>query len=125
VAKVKARWKELRKGVLSIDNINKYIDNHASQLAEAKDRQFAQYTNLLVPESRNQNQGGRNGGFGGGFGPGMGGFGGGMGGFGGGFGGGDAVGMFAAYRVSSYDEEISVLKKFFADRIAFLDSNWK
>ena len=56
---------------------------------------------------------------------GMGGFGGGMGGFAGGFGGGDAVGMFAAYRVSSYDEEISVLKKFFADRIAFLDSNWK
>jgi hypothetical protein len=55
----------------------------------------------------------------------MGVFGGGMGGFGGGFGGGDAVGMFAAYRVSSYDEEISVLKKFFADRIAFLDSNWK
>lgn len=115
---------------MSIDNINKYIDEHAAQLAEAKDRQFAQYTNLLVPESRNQGQGGRNGGFGGGFGPGMGGpgmggFGGGMGGFGGGFGGGDAVGMFAAYRVSSYDEEISVLKKFFADRIAFLDSNWK
>lgn len=125
VAKVKARWKELRKGVLSIDNINKYIDEHAAQLAEAKDRQFAQYTNLLVPESRNQGQGGRNGGFGGGFGGDMGGFGGGMGGFGGGFGGGDAVGMFAAYRVSSYDEEISVLKKFFADRIAFLDSNWK
>ena len=129
VAKVKARWKELRKGVLSIENINKYIDEHAAQLAEAKDRQFAQYTNLLVPESRNQGQGGRNGGFGGGFGPGMGGgfggFGGGMGGFGGGFGGGDAVGMFAAYRVSSYDEEISTLKKFFADRIAFLDKNWK
>lgn len=125
VAKVKARWKELRKGVLSIDNINKYIDEHAAQLAEAKDRQYAQYSNLLVPASRNQNQGGRNGGFGGGFGPGMGGFGGGMGGFGGGFGGGDAVGMFAAYRVSSYDEEISVLKKFFADRIAFLDRNWK
>lgn len=125
VAKVKARWKELRKGVLSIDNINKYIDNHASQLVEAKDRQFAQYTNLLVPESRNQNQGGRNGGFGGGFGPGMGGFGGGMGGFGGGMGGGDAIGMFAAYRVSSYNEEITILKKFFADRIAFLDRNWK
>jgi hypothetical protein len=122
VAKVKARWKELRKGVLSIDNINKYIDNHAAQLAEAKDRQFAQYTNLLVPESQNQNRNGRNGGFGGGFGGGMGGFG--MGGFGG-FGGGDAVGMFAAYRVSSYQEEIATLKKFFADRIAFLDSNWK
>ena len=125
VAKVKARWKELRKGVLSIDNINKYIDEHAAQLAEAKDRQFAQYTNLLVSESMNQGQGGRNGGFGGGFGPGMGGGFGGFGGGMGGFGGGDAVGMFAAYRVSSYDEEISILKKFFADRIAFLDKNWK
>ena len=47
-----------------------------------------------------------------------------MGGFGG-FGGGDAVGMFAAYRVSSYQEEIATLKNFFADRIAFLDRNWK
>ena len=111
VAKVKARWKELRKGILSIDNINRYIDEHAAQLAEAKDRQFAQYTNLLVPAS----QGNRNFGFG---------FGGGFGGGMGGFGGGDAVGMFAAYRVSSYDEEISILKKFFADRIAFLDRNW-
>ena len=46
------------------------------------------------------------------------------GGFGGGFGGGDAIGMFAAYRVSSYEEEIATLKKWFADRIAFLDSNW-
>jgi hypothetical protein len=125
VAKVKARWKELRKDVLSIESINKYIDNHAAQLAEAKDRQFAQYPSLLVPESGNRNQSGRNGGFGGGFGGGAGmGFGPGMGGFGGGFGGGDAVGMFAAYRVSSYEEEISILKKFFADRIAFLDKNW-
>lgn len=127
VAKVKARWKELRKGILSIDNINKYIDEHAAQLAEAKDRQFAQYTNLLVPKSTGNGQSGRNGGFGGGFGGpgGMGGFGGGFGGPGMGFGGGDAVGMFAAYRVSSYDEEISILKKWFADRIAFLDRNWK
>ena len=42
----------------------------------------------------------------------------------GGFGGGGA-GMFAAYRVSSYEEEIATLKKWFADRIAFLDSHWK
>ena len=46
------------------------------------------------------------------------------GGFGGGFGGADAIGMFAAYRVSSYEEEIATLKKWFADRIAFLDRNW-
>ena len=46
------------------------------------------------------------------------------GGFGSGFGGGGA-GMFAAYRVSSYEEEIITLKKWFAGRIAFLDSHWK
>ena len=40
--------------------------------------------------------------------------------FGGGF---NAVGMFAAYRVSSYDEEIKILKEWFANRLAFLDRN--
>lgn len=34
----------------------------------------------------------------------------------------DAVGMFAAYRVSSYEEEITVLKQWLVDRLAFLDS---
>ena len=33
------------------------------------------------------------------------------------------VGMFAAYRVSSYDEEIKILKKWLSDRLAFLDRN--
>ena len=33
------------------------------------------------------------------------------------------VGMFANYRVSSYDEEIKVVKKWLADRLAFLDKN--
>ncbi len=116
--KVKARWKELRKGVLSIENINRYIDNHASQLSEAQERQYSKYSDLLVPKS--QGAQGNRGGFGGG---GFGGFGGfGAGGFGGGA---DAIGMFAAYRVSTYKEEIATLKKWFADRIAFLDSNWK
>ena len=35
----------------------------------------------------------------------------------------DAVGMFAAYRVSNYEEEITILKQWLADRLAFLDSN--
>ena len=35
----------------------------------------------------------------------------------------DAVGMFAAYRVSSYEEEIKILKQWLADRLAFLDRN--
>ena len=40
-----------------------------------------------------------------------------------GFGGFDAVGMFLAYRVSSYEEEIQMLKKWFNDRFTFLDAN--
>ena len=127
MAKVKARWKELRKGYLSNDNINKFIDERAALLQESQARQYTKYSDLLVPKREgNQNaQGQQNGGFGG-FG-GMGGFGGGFpgGGFGGFGGGGGGAGMFSAYTVSSYDEEISILKKWFADRIAFLDKNWK
>jgi hypothetical protein len=130
MAKVKARWQELRKGYLSNDSINLFIDEHAALLKEAQNRQYAKYSDLLVPQNGNQNagQGQQNGGFGGfggmgGFGGGFGGPGGGFGGFGG-FGGGGAAGMFSAYTVSSYEEEIDVLKKWFADRIAFLDSNW-
>jgi hypothetical protein len=33
------------------------------------------------------------------------------------------VGMFAAYRVSSYQEEIQILKKWLASRLSFLDRN--
>ena len=82
---------------------------------------------MLVPKSSNQGNGNRPGGGFGGFPGGIGGFGGGFpgGGFGGGFVGGGAAGMFSAYTVSSYDEEIATLKKWFADRIAFLDKNWK
>ena len=124
MAKVKARWKELRKGYLSNDNINRFIDQHAAQLQESQARQYAKYSDILVPKREgNQNvQGQPNGGFGG-----MGSFGGGFpggGGFGGFGGGGGAAGMFSAYTVSSYAEEIGILKKWFADRIAFLDKNW-
>ena len=35
----------------------------------------------------------------------------------------DAAGMFAAYRVSSYEEEIEILKQWLADRLSFLDKN--
>ena len=41
-----------------------------------------------------------------------------------GFGGfGDAIGWYAAYRVSSYDEEIAVLREWLLNRLAFLDRN--
>lgn len=39
------------------------------------------------------------------------------------FGGFNMVGMFAAYRVCSYEEEIRTLKQWLSDRLAFLDRN--
>ena len=142
---VKVRYQELRKTVLSTKALNAYIDRHARLLAPCIDRHFETYPELLVdketavnnPTSATpQRREGRSGGgfppMGGGF-PQMGGgfpqMGGGFpqmgGGFPqmGGFGGFNAVGMFAAYRVSSYDEEILVLKQWLADRLAFLDRN--
>ncbi len=35
----------------------------------------------------------------------------------------DVASMFAAYRVSSYDEEIAILKQWLANRLSFLDRN--
>lgn len=32
--------------------------------------------------------------------------------------------MFAAYTVSSYAEEIKILKQWLSDRLDFLDSQW-
>ena len=111
---VKTRYQELRKGVLSIKHINDYIDRQAKLLAQARERHFKEYPELLVsPEKAKASQEApaTQGGFGmfGGFGMGEGGF--------------DPVGMFAAYRVSSYEDEIRILKKWFADRLDFLDKN--
>lgn len=147
---VKKRYMALRKNVLSEKAINAYIDRHAQLLAPCLQRHFETYPELLVTEEEKKQlpksqpfgtfppMGGfpMMGGFQmpdsvpqfpGGF-PMMGGFPpmGDLGGFGdfGGFGGGfNAVGMFAAYRVSSYDEEIKILKEWFANRLAFLDRN--
>ena len=171
---VKKRYKELRKGILSDEAIDKYIDAQAKLLQPYVDRHFKKYPELLVTEEQKANfKSGTFGGFPfGGFPPmgndsipgAFGGFPfggfppmgndsipGAFGGFpfggfppmdndsipgmfGGfpsmegfsmeGFGGfGDAIGMFAAYRVCSYDEEIAVLRKWLVDRLAFLDRN--
>ena len=140
---VKVRYKALRKNVLSNKAIDAYIDRHAKLLAPCLDRHFKTYPELLVTEEQKQQMSKPQpfGTFPGGFGgfPAMGGFPmmgggfqmpdsipqfpgdfGGFGGFGGGF---NAVGMFAAYRVSSYDEEIKILKEWLANRLAFLDRN--
>ena len=171
---VKQRYKQLRKGILSIHNLYAFIDRQAELVSEATERHFNTYPELLVSEERKQqlaqiqqffeqmsqhnhfddnnlgefipsfgafpNDSIHGGGFfpfdafpndsihvndfppfgefpeGGApfeFGPpledGMFQF--------------DMLGMFAAYRVSTYEEEISILKKWLADRLAFLDSN--
>jgi hypothetical protein len=145
---VKKRYQQLRRGVLSNKAINDFIDRQVKLVTEAKDRHFKTYPELIVSEERKQQweeQQKQMGGFpfGGGFPP-MGEMP--QGGFPpmgempqGGFPpmgempqGGfppmdgfqfDAAGMFAAYRVSSYEEEITILKKWLADRLAFLDKN--
>ena len=145
---VKQRYQQLRQSVLSIDYIHAYIDRQARLLSKAIDHHFQTYPELLVSEERKlqmqkqmeqmqkqmeqMQQQNPQGGFpmGEGFlmgAPPMDGFP-----MGGGFpmgappmGNGqfqfDPIGMFAAYRVSSYEEEIAILKKWFADRLAFLD----
>ena len=135
---VKTRYQSLRKTVLSDKAINDYIDNHAKLVAVAKERHFKEYPELLVDESPKTNNEQQNAGTPNGFGgfpmmpgfqmpeggfpmmPGFqmpeggfqmpeGGFPMMPGGFGG-MGGGDAIGWFAAYRVSTYDDEIQTLK---------------
>lgn len=116
VGKVRKRYTELRKTVLSTDSLNKYIDGYAVQMQEPAKRHFAAYSDLLVPERQSQRQNSRTQGFMGGMFPGMGGSFGDMGG-----------GMwtsFMAYRVSSYDQEIRTLKEWISKRLAFLDRNW-
>ena len=120
---VKQRYQKLRKSVLSNKTINAYIDRQVKLLSQAQAHHFATYPELLVNEAQKQQFEERKqkdpmSGFGG-F-P----FGGGMipegmpqGGMP------SMVDLFAAYRVSSYDEEISVLKAWLANRLAFLDRN--
>ena len=145
---VKKRYQQLRKGVLSNKAVDAFIDRQAKLLSAAKDRHFKTYPELLVTEEqkqqfeKNKKQNPMEGFFppmgempqmpqdgdfppmgempqmpqGGDFPP-MGEmpqFGGGMP---------SMVDAFAAYRVCSYDEEISVLKQWLHDRLAFLDRN--
>ncbi len=114
---VKKRYQQLRKTILSNKAIYDYIDQHTKMVTTAKDRHFKEYPELLVSKEKqhvspNEQQLPQRG----------------FGGFGGfqmfgGFGGGDAISWFAAYRVSSYDEEIKTLKQWLADRLKFLDQN--
>ncbi|MDO5481947.1 MAG: CotH kinase family protein [Bacteroidaceae bacterium] len=117
---VKVRYQSLRKNVLSNQAINSYINNHVQLVAQAKDRHFKEYPELLIDEKQTDNnkphKQNEQHGFGG------------FGGFGtfsgfGGFGAGNSISWFAAYRVSSYNEEIQIFKQWIFDRLRFLDEN--
>ena len=123
---VRKRYAQLRKTILSNEHINAYIDQHAKLLSEAQERHFTKYPTLLeggtVPQDDSQADNSKAEsataapGFGG-----CGGFGG-FGGFGGG--GGDTA-WFDAYTPKDYADEVGILKQWMADRLAFLDSQWK
>lgn len=90
---VKQRYEQLRKGPLSLDSLYAYIDRHSQLIDEAKERHFQTFPELLVNEGENASPNMQF----------------------------SMVGMFAAYRVSSYDEEIAILKRWLSERLAFLD----
>jgi hypothetical protein len=90
---VKHRYEQLRKGPLSLDSLYAYIDRHSQLIDKAKERHFQTFPELLVTEGENAAPNMQF----------------------------SMVGMFAAYRVSSYNEEIAILKRWLADRLAFLD----
>lgn len=97
---VKTRYAQLRQSIISQESINAFFDDYATLLDEAKDRHYAKYSNLLVDDN---SQGG-----------------------GWWWGGGNSspVAYFAAYFVSSYEEEIQTVKEWFQKRLAFLDAQW-
>ena len=146
---VKVRYKALRKGVLSNKHINDYIDEQVRLLAPCLAHHFETFPELFVSEEEKLSRpkprpfgsfpmmGDSIPQFPEGF-PMMGGFGGFpmmgdsipqfpegfpmMGDFEG-FAGFNPIDMFLSYRVCSYDEEIQLLKKWFVDRLSFLDAN--
>ncbi len=102
MTQVKQRYAQLRRTILSQEYINDFFDTYADLLNEAQQRHYKKYSNLLT--SGNQ---------------------------GGGWpwwpwGGGqmNPAAAFAAYFVESYEEEITTVKNWFGQRLAFLDREW-
>ncbi len=99
--KVRKRYAQLRQTILKEENIDAFFDDYANLLDEAKERHYQKYSNLF--SSGNQSGWGWAG-IGGSSNP---------------------VAYFAAYLVSSYAEEIQIVKDWFRKRLAFLDREWK
>lgn len=107
MAKVKARYAQLRHTVLSQEHIDAFFDDYAALLDEAKDRHYEKYSELFsTGQSSGQGTG-----------------------WGWGWGWGttttNPAASYAGYLVSSYEEEIQTVKAWFGKRLAFLDRNWE
>ncbi len=96
--KVKDRYAQLRRTIISRQSIDSFFDDYAALLDEAKDRHYEKYDNLF--------QSGNSGGW-----PWWG-------------GNSSPISYFAAYFVESYEEEIQTVKDWFGKRLAFLDEKW-
>jgi hypothetical protein len=90
---VKCRYIELRDGILSYSYLHSFIDNYDMLLDEAQVSHFEQWDDLLIDDDYSP----------------------------GGFWSGKL--WFSAYRVSSYAEEIDILKGWLSARLNFLDNN--
>ncbi len=107
MAKVKARYAQLRHTVLSQEHIDAFFDDYAALLDEAKDRHYEKYSELFsTGQSSGQGTG-----------------------WGWGWNWGttttNPAASYAGYLVSSYEEEIQSVKAWFGKRLAFLDRNWE
>ncbi len=107
MAKVKARYAQLRHTVLSQEHIDAFFDDYAALLDEAKDRHYEKYSELFsTGQSSGQGTG-----------------------WGWGWNWGttttNPAASYAGYLVSSYEEEIQTIKAWFGKRLAFLDRNWE
>lgn len=99
MAAVENRYAALRATILSHDRINDFFDTFAALLDEPKDRHYAKYDNLFSSGSGSYNPWSWN------WNP-------------------NPISMYAAYLVSSYEEEISTIKAWFEKRMSFLDTQW-
>ena len=102
------RYTELRQSILTNEAFGDFLDAYSLELGEAKDRQLKKYPELLKSSSSQDNNPWSWGGWGW---PGW------------GWTGQSGI-WFAAYQVSSYDEEISTLKLWYAQRLDFLDKSF-
>lgn len=109
MAKVKARYAQLRHTVLSQEHIDAFFDDYAALLDEAKERHYEKYAELFSSSQSSQQGSGWGWNWGWNWGTTT----------------TNPAASYAGYLVSSYEEEIKTVKAWFGKRLAFLDRNWE